>query len=490
MFEMDPVHAIRWKFYREGLSQREIARQLNCSRNTVKKYVEHAEPAYRRTKKHTAPIREKAERLIETVIEEWKNDTTKKQRITGDRLHAELVSKGCKVGITTVREIFKERRRREVEVFIPLVHRPGDEVQVDFFEVTVDVAGERRKAWMFLMRLMFSKRDFAWLYDGCTQLAFLDGHVRAFAHFGAVPSRAIYDNLKAAVKKVVLGGRELTEPMKSIGNHYLFEPCFARVGRGDDKGGVEARGKGIRYQSLTPIPVGDSLAEISENLLDKLEARFAQASAEDGTSLRQLFAQELSLMRPLPRAEFPVQEVRVVSLSKCSLARVKGVQYSLPSTWARLTVTAYVGLETVEFRWQDRRVLRERGRKGQRCIRYTDYLKELAVKPQAVRQVATELVEELGEPYGRLWALLVNSHGEKEGAKVLAKILGAIVTSGADQVTKSVTLALATKRLHLPALGLSLAEPRRFVSVPPSLEQYVIETSRAADFDRLLAVAR
>ena len=488
MLEMDLVHAIRWKFHKEGLSLREIAVQLGCSRNTVKKYISQAEPAYRRTKKHSAPIRDKAERRIAALIEKWENDTTDKQRITGDRLHAELVTQGFQVGITTVRKIFHEHQRRKAEVFIPLVHRPGDEAQVDFFEVTVDEAGVRRKAWMFVMRLMFSKRDFAWLYDGCTQLAFLDGHVRAFEHFGAVPSRAIYDNLTAAVKKVVLGGRELTDSMKSLSNHYLFEPCFARVGRGDDKGGVEARGKGIRYQSLTPIPAGDSLAQISECLMEKLESRFAKRSAEDGTSFRELFQQEFALMRPLPTAVFPVEEPRVVSVSKCSVAKVKGVSYSLPSNWARLKVMAYVRLETVEFRWQDRRVLRERGRKGQRCIRYTDYLKELAVKPQAVRQVAAELVEELGEPYGRLWALLVNSHGDKEGARILAKILGAIVTNGVDQVTKGVTLALATKRLHLP--GLSLSEPRRFVPVPPALEQYVVETSRAADFDRLLMVAR
>lgn len=487
---MDLVHAIRWKFYREGISQRDIAKQLGCSRNTVKKYLGQAEPAYRRKKKHASPVRDKAEVLIETIIKEWENKTTPKQRITGERLHSDLVRRGCEVGITTVRKIFKERRRQEAETFIPLIHRPGEEVQVDFFEVTVDVAGERRKAWMFLMRLMFSKRDFAWVYDGCTQLAFLDGHVRAFNHFGAVPARAIYDNLKAAVKKVVLGGRVLTEPMKSISNHYLFEPCFARVGRGNDKGGVEARGGGIRYQDLTPIPSGDSLTQISENLMAKLESKFALSRAEDGTLKRDLFNQELPLMRPLPMAPFPVHEIRVISVSKCSLARVKGVEYSLPSTWARLNVMAYVGLETVEFRWQDRRVLRQRGRKGQRCVHYTDYLKELAIKPQAVRQVATELVEELGEPYGRLWALLVSSYGDKEGAKVLAKILGAIVKNGAEQVTKAVTLALATKRLHLPALGLSLSGPPRFVPVPPALEQYVVESSRAADFDRLLAVAR
>ena len=45
------------------------------------------------------------------------------------------------------------------------------------------------------MRLMYSGRDFAWVYDRCDQVAFLDGHVRAFAHFGSVPQRCIYDNL-------------------------------------------------------------------------------------------------------------------------------------------------------------------------------------------------------------------------------------------------------------------------------------------------------
>ena len=487
---MDPVHAIRWKYHKEGISQRKIAEQVGCSRNTVRKYIVQTEPEYRRTKEHKAPIRAKAERLIEMVIDEWKNDTTKKQRITGDRLHAELTTRGCKVGITTVREIFRERRRKEAEVFVPLVHRPGDEAQVDFFEVTVDEAGVRRKAWMFVMRLMYSKRDFARLYDGCTQLAFLDGHVAAFEHFGGVPARCVYDNLSAAVKKIVLGRRELTEPMKSLGNHYLFEPCFARIGRGDDKGGVEARGKGIRHQFLTPIPSGDSLKQLSESLMEKLEAKFAEAKAEDGTSLMELFRAEKSMMRPLPLAPFPVQEVRVVSVSKCSLAQVKGATYSLPSTWARLQVTAYVKLETVEFRWQDRRFLTKRGRRGQRCVNYAHYLRELAVKPQAVRQVAVELVEELGEPYGRLWALLVESHGDKEGAKILAKILGAIVKNGADQVTDAVTLALATKRLHLPDLGISLSRPHRLIAVPAALEKFTIEASRATDFDRLLAVAR
>jgi transposase len=489
MLKMDPINAIRWKYHREGLSQREIARQIGCSRNTVRKYINQPEPEYRRKKKHSSPVKDEAEKLVETVITEWKGKETKKQRITGDKLHEELQTRKCEAGITTVREIFKERRRKEAEVFIPLIHRPGGSAQVDFFEVTVDEAGVQRKVWMFLMRLMYSKRDFVWLYEGCTQLAFLDGHVKAFEHFGGVPARCVYDNLSAAVKKVVLGGRELTDPMISISNHYLFEPCFCRVGRGNDKGGVEARGKGIRYQALTPIPSGDNLKQLSEGLMEKIGTKYASAKAEDGGPLSKLFEAERALLRSLPLAPFPVQEVRVVSVNKSSLAKVKGVTYSLPSTWARLQVTAYIRLETVEFRWKDRVFTRSRGRKGERCVSYLHYLDQLAIKPQAVRQVAPELVQELGEPYGRLWVLLVASHGDKAGAKVLAKILGAIVANGVEQVTDAVTRALTTKRIYLPDLGVTAPGPR-LIQVPAGLEQIVVETARATDFDRHLARAR
>lgn len=84
---------------------------------------------------------------------------------------------------------------------MPLVWRAGDAAQVDFFEVTVEVAGERQPVWLFVLHLMYSGRDYGWLYERCNQVAFLDGHVRAFEHLGGVVRRCIYDNLKAAVKR-------------------------------------------------------------------------------------------------------------------------------------------------------------------------------------------------------------------------------------------------------------------------------------------------
>ena len=46
---------------------------------------------------------------------------------------------------------------------------------------------------------MYSGREFAWLYERCDQLAFLDGHVLAFSYIDGVVKRCVYDNLKPAV---------------------------------------------------------------------------------------------------------------------------------------------------------------------------------------------------------------------------------------------------------------------------------------------------
>lgn len=83
---------------------------------------------------------------------------------------------------------------------------------------------------------------------------------------GGVPRRIVYDNLTAAVKKIVGSERELTERFMVLCSHYLFKPCFTRPGEGHDKGGVEVRGKGIRLAHLMLIPRGETLAEISEVL--------------------------------------------------------------------------------------------------------------------------------------------------------------------------------------------------------------------------------
>ncbi len=57
------------------------------------------------------------------------------------------------------------------------------------------------------MRLCYSRKLFMMAFPAQTQEAFFEGHVQAFHYFGGVPHRITYDNLKAAVRKLLEGHR-------------------------------------------------------------------------------------------------------------------------------------------------------------------------------------------------------------------------------------------------------------------------------------------
>ncbi|MFH1742781.1 MAG: IS21 family transposase [bacterium] len=487
MLRMREVHVIRHKVEYDGDSIRGTAKDLGISRNTVRKYLKVPEPIRLEKEPRKKPVLEKVAPRIDELLEEWKERTTVKQRLTGTRIHQQLVEEGYKVGSTTVREYLAEKKREAAEVFIPLVHRPGEEAQVDFFEVTVEEKGVRKKAWKFVMRLMYAGWDFAWIYERCDQVSFLDGHVRAFRYFNGIPRRCIYDNLKAAVRKVVYPNRELTNRFQALVSYYLFEPCFTRVGEGHDKGGVESRGKGIRLQHLTPIPRGDSLRVISNELLQKIEKAAATKTDAEGRSVAGKIEEERRHLRALPIHPFDPSRLHPVSISSKSTVIVEGARYSLPSHWARLDASAYVGVDQVRIVCRGETMTYPKKRRGESLVRYRHYLREFARKPQAVRQMAPELMGELGEPFQRLWALLEETHGGKEAGRIMAKVLKAIIDHSLEEVKEAVQSALEADRVDL--LGLASlkrkSEPET-VPVPEALKEFVIEKVRATDYDFLL----
>jgi len=485
MLRMDRVHVIRHKVLVEGQSARGVARDLGIARKTVAKYLKEPEPKRVEKAARPRPVSDRVGPAIEAVLESWTGRTTAKQRVTASRVHRELSEQGHVVGMTTVKSYMAERRRKALEVFVPLVYRLGELAEVDFFEVTVDVGGERKKAWKFLMRLMASGKDFAHVYERCDQVSFLDGHVRAFEAFGGVPKRAAYDNLTAAVKRRVGGLRVLAERFLSLVSHYAFEACFARVGEGHDKGGVEGRGRGIRLQHFVPVPRGESLTAISEGLREDLERQAERRTGSD-PSVAERFEKERVCLGPLPGTAFDARQKRFVEASSRALVKVDGAEYSVPEQWARRSVLALVGPSDVTITWQGEETVHPRRRRG-RQVRYVHYLRQLSRKPQALRQVAPELLAELGEPFDLLWRRLVDERGELEAARILAVVLRAALDRGLPTVRHAVAVAVARERMDLLALGVGATVPDvPCVVVPAALAAIEVESGLAAAYDRLL----
>ena len=484
---MDQVHVVRHKVLVEGRSQRAVARELGLARVTVRKYLEQAVPLRKlEAAPRPRPVWDAVAERVQAVLADSVRWTGGKQRLTATRLHELLVAEGHRVGVTVVKDAVAEWKRQRREVFVPLTYRPGDLAEVDFFEVLVDVDGTRRKAWLFLMRLMYSGRDFAWIYERQDQISFLDGHVRAFAHFDGVPARVAYDNLRAAVVRILVGGaRTLTPRFAALASHYLLEACFCRPGEGHDKGGVESRGKAVRQQALVPIPVGPTLAAINDI-----------AAGADGCAARDQAGcgrpDHRGALRggaaPLPPRPDGVRagghDVRHGLAARLGPAR--GRVYSVPSRWAGLDLVVRIGATTVTIVGREgTRILHPRKRFGQRSIDYRHYLSELARKPQAVRQVLPDLLRDLGGPFPAIWDQLHLAHGPRDAARLFAKVLGQLDTYGAAVVVPALTVALATGTPLLLALTPARSALARVApdAVPASLRDIDVVSGCAADYD-------
>ena len=287
------------------------------------------------------------------------------------------------------------------------------------------------------------------------------------------------------MRKIVGARRELTGRFLALVGHYLFEPDFARIGEGHDKGGVESRGKAIRLAHLTPIPQGESLEAISRQLLTDLNAAFETRCDATGKSATERWQEERAQLLALPATAFEVRKAVPVEIGSRSMVRIEGAWYSVPSRWARLSATAYIGVDDVRITCLGESVTQPRVRFGTRQVRYRHYLPELARKPHAVRQVAPELIAELGPPWNGLWELLTGAHGELEAARVLARLLGAVCEHGEERVRLALEAAIAQPRSETP--DRSVPEPAlENIAVPAALASYIVEAGRASDYDHLL----
>jgi transposase len=486
---MDQVHVIRHQVLVEGRSRRQVAKEFGISRLTVRKYVGETVPSRTVPAPRARPVWKAVQARVETLLTESAQWTGGKQRLTATRLHELLRAEGKQVGVTVVKAAVAEWRRQRREVFVPLTYRPGDLAEVDFFEVLVDLDGVRRKAWLFLMRLMYSGRDFAWIYERQDQISFLDGHVRAFAHFDGVPARVAYDNLRAAVVRIVVGGaRTLTPRFSALASHYLLEACFCRPGEGHDKGGVEARGQAIRQQALVPIPTGSTLAIINAALLARMDGRLDTTRDAVGQTIGVRFAEEQRHFRSVP-TPFAPEATTLATVTPRALVRLEGAYYSVPTRWAGLDLVVRTGATSVTIVGREgTRIQHPRLRFGQRSIDYRHYLPELARKPQAVRQVLPELLRDLGAPFPAIWDQLHAAHGPRDAARLFAKVLGQLDTHGAGVVVPALRAALGAGTPLLLALTPASAARGCLApdAVPAHLRDLDVPSGCAADYDAWL----
>ena len=251
--------------YREGKSQRQISRELQISRKTVRKYLREHEEALgsavcvatgQSSNLSRAPIYKKAQprtkikltREVESAIEELleKNEQKKQQGLGKQMLKKKdileaLHDQGYEIGYTTVCNYIsqKENRQNRKEAYIRQVYRPGETCEFDWGEIKLEISGKRRSLQLAVFTSAFSNYRYAFIYERQDTLAFLESHVRFFQTIGGVYREMVYDNMRVAVARFVeRHEKEPTEALLRLRGHYQFSHRFCNLYRGNEKGHV------------------------------------------------------------------------------------------------------------------------------------------------------------------------------------------------------------------------------------------------------------
>jgi transposase len=381
VLKMVDVEYIKKRHALDGWSIRKIARQLELSRQTVRKAIAAAAepPRYHLRQPRPAPVIGPYLGLIESWLTADES-APPKQRHTAKRVYDRLVSEyGYSGSEMTVRRAVRAHRGRRTQVFVPLEAVPGKVAQADFGVAQVMIAGRSQRVFLFCLRARASKVPFACAYPTEKLEAFLAGHVAAFAFFGGVFREVWYDNPKTAVTKILAGlERREQEDFSRLRAHYLFDSHFCTPGEAHEKGAVEHLVGYVRRNALVPADRPfESLEELNAHLLAWCERERERHKEE--------WRQENTALRPLPAHHFRASLSRPALVGKTSLVRLDHNRYSVPVRYCGEVLRAELSVEQVELYRGEILVASHRRTyaRGESILELSHYLPAFRQKPRA-----------------------------------------------------------------------------------------------------------
>jgi transposase len=309
--------------YKQGLNKTEIARATQHDWKTVNKVIKAIEAGAYPTKK---PHPNKLDIYKETILEYLESG------LSGVRIHELLRESGCQLSYSAVKIYIKELKGSK-NICIRFHTNPGQEAQVDFGYVgkLPDEHGKIRKAWVFNMRLSYSRLDFYKVVFDQKVETFIKCHTDAFNYFGGIPALVRIDNLKAAILEANFYQPIYQSLYKQCAEYHGFEIVPCRVRKPQEKGKVES---GIKYvkNNFFAARKFNSKLDLDNQLLHWLNGKCnARLHGTTRRVPRELFEEtERELLKSLPDLPFCQPEVGSRTVYKDCHIYIDYSYYSVP----------------------------------------------------------------------------------------------------------------------------------------------------------------
>ena len=243
---------------REGRSDRQIAKDLEIDRRTVKRYREWGKeqgylegelPNHESLLKaldYTMPEKIPPQNSSRADPFRARIEELLKEKVKVTAIYDRLKDQGYAGSYMSVLRLARKIEPKEVETYTRKECQPGEEAEIDFGYVGMmrDGEGNLRKTWAFVMVLGWSRYAYVEFVFNQKVETWLRCHRNALEFFGGVPRRLVIDNLKSGITQAIWDDPQVQMAYRECAEHYGFLILPCRPATPEHKGKVEG---GVGY---------------------------------------------------------------------------------------------------------------------------------------------------------------------------------------------------------------------------------------------------
>jgi len=255
---------------------------------------------------------------------------------------------GYRGGMTILREYIEPKRvLRPSRATVRFETRPGEQMQSDWGEIVVEIAGQPTKVYYIVNLLGYSRRFHFWCTDSQDAEHTYEGMIRSLEYIGGVTKEVLVDNQKAAVLQASNQGQpRFNERFVDLANWYGFTPRACRPYRARTKGkdermvGYIKQNFFVRYRKFESWAHLNQLAE--HWLAEEADLRVHGTVKE---VVIERFNREKPTLGALPERRYDTSYHDFRQAAWDGYIEVHGNRYSVPTSLSGQTLEVRIGLD-------------------------------------------------------------------------------------------------------------------------------------------------
>jgi len=368
------------RLHSQGISNRNIAETLECSRNTVRKVLERAEvgrinwplPAnmsdnvlgqklfgkLTRVKSRKTPdfeyIYQEMARNGVTLSLLW-NEYCENCRVEGSRplMYTQFCSHYQEYAVKN-------------KATLRIHHKPGDRMEVDWAGDTAsilhNISGEHIPVYIFVAVLPCSGYAYAEGFLSQNLESWITAHVNAYQFFNGATRILTPDNLKTGVQKADWYSPVINKTYNEMAEHYGTAVIPTGVRKPREKALVE-RTVGILSTWITAALRNRqffSLFELNQAIKHKLDDFNKKPFQKKEGCRESAFMEERPFLIPLPDKPFELSTWKIATVQLNYHIAVDKMYYSVPYEYIKYKVDARLTVSMVEIFYKNARITSHR----------------------------------------------------------------------------------------------------------------------------------